>query len=392
MSEPLLAQASIIKTMTASIRLKQPTRLLSFLRPVFYQGLFLFFGFLFVCISAFAQPMGADGDMFTYRVQANDTLIKLAEQYTLDGNNWTILQEINHVEDPYRLPIGKVIKIPFSLIPVQPSTAHLVHLHGQVRLNDAPAALNATIQAGDTLSTAQNSFATLELQDGSSLSLPAETQLYFQQINQFVGVPLSDVIFVLEKGHIETNADPSGQGVGRYEIHTPVSVTGVRGTKMRVSSATDHSRTELLQGVAHIQGANLAPHLLQPQQGAALDSQGNLQLAHLLDAPELLHQQPGQGGVQLSFAPVPKAKYYLAVITADEAGHHIIGHQQSETPDFVLRPLQAGPHYAFIRAVDANDFMGLDTVIEYPGRRVLLDRSGQPVRTAFGLVVFLDDP
>src|SRR5690625_7750519 len=85
MSEPLLAQASIIKTMTASIRLKQPTRLLSFLRPVFYQGLFLFFGFLFVCISAFAQPMGADGVMFTYRVHANDTLSRLAENDTLKG-------------------------------------------------------------------------------------------------------------------------------------------------------------------------------------------------------------------------------------------------------------------------------------------------------------------
>lgn len=326
--------------------------------------------------------------MFTYRVQANDTLIDLAERYTLNKDNWKILESLNDVDDPKRLPIGKTLVIPFDLIPVQPTTAELIHTQGEVLLNQRPAAVHSTIHPGDRLKTGPNSFATVGLQDQSTLSLPENAQILFQQINEFQGVPISDVIFVLEEGSLETHADPEQQGVGRYEIHTPISVTGVRGTKMRVGADQQGSRTELLQGRAHIQGMQLAPQMLQAQQGAAMDSTGQLHVTHLLAAPSIIDSDKTKGGLQVTLEPVSQAKYYVAIIATDPDGKHIIGQRQSKDPYFDLPVFRSGTHYAFIRAVDEYGLMGMDTVIDYPGRRVVLDRSGQPVRTHYGQAVF----
>ncbi|HLR29172.1 MAG TPA: FecR domain-containing protein [Paenalcaligenes sp.] len=354
----------------------------------FTQGVFLFFCLFFIALKGFAQPTGAEQEMFTYRVQANDTLIDLAERYTLNRDNWKTLESLNDVDDPKRLPIGKTLVIPFELIPVQPTTAELIHTQGEVWLNQRPAAVHSVIHPGDRLKTGPNSFATVGLQDQSTVSLPENTQIHFQQINEFQGVPIADVIFVLEEGTLETHADPEQQGVGRYEIHTPISVTGVRGTKMRVGADQQGSRTELLQGHAHIQGMQLAPHMLQARQGAAMDSAGQLHVTHLLDAPSIIASDKTKGGAQVSLEPVKRADHYVAIIATDPNGKHIIGQQQSNEPYFDLPVFRSGTHYAFIRAVDEYGLMGMDTVIDYPGRRVLLDRSGQPVRTHHGQAVF----
>src|SRR5699024_11330072 len=84
------------------------------------QGLFLFFCLFFVILKSFAQPTGAEQDMFTYLVQANDTLIDLAERYTLNKDNWKILESLNDFDDPKRLPISKTLIILFDLFRLMP--------------------------------------------------------------------------------------------------------------------------------------------------------------------------------------------------------------------------------------------------------------------------------
>lgn len=352
-----------------------------------WRGYFLFFCLFLFALRAFAQPAGADQDMFTYRVQPNDTLSELSELYTRNTYNWPYLQSLNDIDDPKRLPIGKNLLIPFSLIPVQPTTAELIHVQGQVLLNDQPASVHSTIQTGDRLQTGHNSFATISLKDQSTLTLPENSRILFQQINEFQGTPISDVIFVLEEGTLETNADPEQRGVGRYEIHTPISVTGVRGTKMRVRANEQSTRTELVEGRAFMQGLQLAPQIIKPRHGAALDASGEFYVASLLEAPHIIDSDQTKGGLKVSLQPMDAATHYVAIVTADPEGQQIIGQQESTEPFFDLPVYRAGTHYAFIRAVDTHGFMGLDTVIDYPGHRVLLDGSGQPVRTRFGQAV-----
>lgn len=77
-----------------------------------------------------AQPVGADGDDFLYRTLQGDTLLGLADRFTTTAANWTILQEINAVTDPTRLPIAKTIRIPFSLIPIVSASVQARHVSG----------------------------------------------------------------------------------------------------------------------------------------------------------------------------------------------------------------------------------------------------------------------
>lgn len=347
---------------------------------------------LFICRLAFAHPMGADGDMFTYRIQPNDTLIDLASVYTLNEGNWKILQNINQIDDPTKLPIGKVLRIPFTLIPTKESYATLVHRQGQVFLNDEPINKGDLIKAGDTLRTNTHSFATILLEDDSSISLPENTELYFQQINQFVGIPIVDVIFELKNGSLETNVDPNDKGVGRYEIHTPVSVTGVRGTQMRINSAQQTSRTELIKGHAQVHTKSIKLHMLSSQQGAYVDDSGQLKVAHLPNAPKVISNEPSQGGRKIRIAPMNNAKAFLVQIATDPLGQRIISRNYTTENEFFLFPKQNGEHYAFIRAIDEQNFMGLDTLVQFPGRPILLTRDKQPVLSGFGQVIFVGSP
>src|SRR5699024_1289801 len=152
----------------------------------------------------------------------------------------------------------------------------LIHTQGEVLLNQRPAAVHSTIHPGDRLKTDPNSFATVGLQDQSTLSLPEDAQILFQQINDFQGVPISDVIFVLEEGSQQTHADPEQKGVRRYETPTPSRLTGLRGRKRGGRAEQPGSRTELTHGRAHTDGTQLAPQTPQAQQGAAMDSTGQL--------------------------------------------------------------------------------------------------------------------
>src|SRR5699024_889897 len=94
-----------------------------------------FFMFVFVLPAAQAEPMGAQGELFSYRVQPEDTLINLAQQFTLNADNLKTLHDINHIDDSFRLTIGKVLYIPISVIPSDASHAQFSHLQGQVSLD-----------------------------------------------------------------------------------------------------------------------------------------------------------------------------------------------------------------------------------------------------------------
>src|SRR5690606_17557711 len=77
---------------------------------------------------AVAQPSGAQGNDFLYRVVQNDTLIALAARYTSGEQNWQTLQSLNNIADPKALPIGLLLRIPFHMIPQLPGDAVVTHV------------------------------------------------------------------------------------------------------------------------------------------------------------------------------------------------------------------------------------------------------------------------
>ena len=339
-------------------------------------------------LSVHAQPSGALGDDFIYRVVRDDTLIHLAQRYTHDDSNWRRLQDLNNVAEPTRMPIGRIIRIPFSLIPEETATATIAHIRGEARVNGKRARAGEVIHEGDNLETGDsNSFLTLALPDGGEASLPGATTMQIERLRTFTGTGLIDAIIRLRSGGLETSVAPEDQGTGRYEIRTPVSITGVRGTHFRVRLDThQHVYNEVLAGTAQLgQEAANGPQVAT-NQGAVVEASGTIQpVRRLLPAPVLAEALDGS---ELSFEPLEGAVGYQVRTAADPLGIRPFSVQALAEPPAVLGIPSATTWYVLVRGIDENGLMGPDAVLEVEGGHVLtstdglavLDGSGQPVQ------------
>ncbi len=346
----------------------------------------------FTPMAAQAQPAGADGDNFLYNVVSGDTLINLAQRYTDKPSNWTTLQSLNQVADPALLPLAKQLKIPFALIPEVPAPATVVHVKGQADANGTPVTLNSQVKEGDAVVTGANGFVTLELSDQSAISVPPNSRLTVERLRAFKGTGLVDAILDVRSGGLESEVAPEKTGVGRFEVRTPVSVTGVRGTRLRVRAQESGSQTEVIHGRALLATGNKQQAVLRQGQGAATSASGQfLGVRPLLPAPELSTAAQGGPGWVASFPPVPGAQSYLVQVAQDEAGTQLVSSKRFDQPSISYGANGSGTFYVRVRAIDRDGVMGEDAIQSFPGQPGLQTAFGLPVSTAFGSVIVLKD-
>lgn len=341
---------------------------------------------------ATAQPAGARGDNFLYHVIAGDTLIDLAQQFTDNPSNWETLQTLNSVPDPYKLRIGIELKIPFALIPELPSLAHVSHIVGQASADNAPIVADARLAEGSAVRTGANGFVTLTLADGSVVSVPAASSLLIERLRVFKGTGLTDTIFTMEDGALESSVAPKETGVGRFEIRTPVSITGVRGTRLRVRASEQGAQSEVLSGKAQLSSSQAGEATLQQGQGAAITHQGQLlPVRALLPAPQLPQAEQLGHRRTITFPPVPNATAYLVRVANDPAGNNLLSSKTFALPEISFSASGPGTYYAVVRAIDADGIMGNDAVLSFSGHAVLSSSDGSPVASGDGQFVRLTD-
>ncbi|AEC21445.1 putative peptidoglycan binding protein [Pusillimonas sp. T7-7] len=339
-----------------------------------------------------AQPAGAQGDNFIYRVMKDDTLIMLSGRFTDSTGHWRTLQTLNTVDDPTRLPIGLELKIPFALIPELPAQARVVHVTGTAHSGQKRLAVGDQLAEGATVTTQASGFATLALADGSTLTVPAQSSLNLERLRVFKGTGLTDTISTLNNGSLESQVAPQGAGVGRFEIRSPVSITGVRGTQLRVHVNVQGSRSEVLEGVAGLNSQQAESTRLRQGQGAAVNRSGELQpVRPLLPAPALPAPERGGSGWQASFPPIPGARSYLVRVAGDPQGTELFSSQLFDAPNVSFRAPGAGTYYVMVRGVDADGLNGVDAIQPFLGQAVLKTSDGASVSTPFGMFVTLTD-
>lgn len=341
---------------------------------------------------AVAQPSGAKGEHFLYRVVQGDTLGEVAQRYTTDYANWSILQQMNGVEDPYRLPVAKMLHIPFSMIPTRASPARVQHVTGRASVDGRPLGADALVGEGQTIQTESNGYVALQLADDSVVTIPPSSSVQVSRLQQFVGAGLSDSILHMAQGSIESRVAPNNTGVGRFEVRTPVSVTGVRGTNLRVHAASDGSRSEVISGMAGVDASATPEVVLRPQQGLAVGSEGqSLGVQQLLGAPQLATPARGPGGWMASFEPIDGAAAYVVSVARDAYGVELVSRQTIQTPPARFAASGPGTHYVFVRAIDEFGMGGVDASASFEGAFVLLDGTGAPVLAGDGNLIVVAD-
>jgi hypothetical protein len=343
--------------------------------------------------AAHAQASGARGDDFLYKVMTGDTLIGLAQRYTTGTATWPRLQSLNNVQQATALPIGKELRIPFSMIPEVPADATVVHVTGQATANGHAIREQSRVAEGQTVATGPRGFVTLQLSDGSLLSVPSSSTLTLQRLRAFKNVGLTDSILHVKQGSVESAVAPKGSGVGRFEVRTPLSITGVRGTVLRVHASAQGAQSEVVKGVAHVRSQQEQNATLHQSQGTAIDAQGKLLgVRPLLPAPALPPLDPKQVGARaLKFPAVPGAGKYLVRVSSDAAGADLVSSQEFARPEINFSAPGPGTYYVAVRAIDSLGIGGLDARASFQGASVLISLDGSPIRTGYGGYVRLTD-
>ncbi len=340
---------------------------------------------------AFGQATGARGDYFTYRFRPGDILLTLSQRFTHNEDNWKAIREINGIADQYKIPVGFELKVPFSMIDEIPAVATISHLRGKAFVNGLPIReTGGQIQEGSVVAAGPDSNVTLTLPDKSKVLVPADSSVTAKRLRQFSGTGYIDAIFTIEKGDVQSHVDPGVQGVGRFEIRTPVSVTGVRGTIVRAGMLQNQGvYSAIVKGHADVsQPGATAITSLAANQGLVSDSQGRAQAARSLLPPPVLRPLPGQRQNQISqvqFDPVPGAVAYQVILADDTEGYDVLWSRRITETQVRLPAVRNGTVYALIRSVDDQGLAGADSVLPLQQiMNTINDGQGSPVATGSG--------
>ena len=165
---------------------------------------------------------------FVYIVKPGDTLLGIAERGLITPDAWKTVAQINRVDDPHQLPIGKRLIIPAKLLRREPLAASIAAFSGQVRLDPAgTVAVGTPINAGTRLQTGANSFVTLALADGSHVTLPSQSIVRVETLQRVVLDGRIERDFRIESGRADFGVTPRQRGEDRFLVRTPVAVAAV---------------------------------------------------------------------------------------------------------------------------------------------------------------------
>lgn len=316
--------------------------------------------------TAHAQPAGAHEDHFLYQIKPGDTLSSLSETFTSSPANWQAIKKANRIANTRKIPTGITLRIPFNLIDEVPDQAKTIYLTGDVLVNNQPIRKNHLISEADTITTGAQSNITFELSDESKVQIPPDSIVHVQRLRKFRGAGLIDAIFDIQTGKVAAHASPNKTGVGRFEIRTPVSITGVRGTVVRAEAANQTgASSELLHGkAAFIPGASrYQPVLLNANQGITATSKGEAgDIIELLPPPDIQLSQSSPFEFKVDIKPVSGAIAYLVRVSNDISGYDVLFGNTVKKPETSVTGPGKGTYYVSVRSIDNNQLAGADAV------------------------------
>jgi hypothetical protein len=331
----------------------------------------LYKALVFMVLALAGSLSFADTSEWIYKTYPGDTLISIAGRYLANPDDWPQLQKLNKIANPNRLLPGTPIAMPVGLMRQGPVSAKVVSLKGKVETIAADGAAkqidNSTeIKQGDTLRTGDNSTVLLQFVDGSQAFMLANSKMTLTQLRAYTTTGMVDTRMKLDAGRIETAVKPLIGGA-RYEVQTPATQIGVRGTNFRIAADPSFGRTEVIEGKVATEAASQKVDLpagfgsktetgKPPAPPVELLPQPNLE-----KTPTEIQRLP----VQIAWADVPKAVSYRAQISADKTFSTLASDTVFNSPEAIFADLPDGKYAVKVRAIDPVGLEGKDTVREF---------------------------
>lgn len=336
----------------------------------------------------------ADNELVAYVFEPGDTLIALARKYLRKRSDYKAVQRLNRIKDPHQISVGRTVQIPFRLLKFRPSEASLSAFRGDISIASAGQQLapvkGLDIGEGSQLTTATRSFITLQLEDGSRISMPSNSQIRISRLRQILLTDSIDYEITVDKGRIRSKVAPLDNRSDRHRVRTPVAVSAVRGTdfRTRVDALSGTAFSETVEGevelASEVGSADTPAVSLPAGTGAAATSTGELAKVELLDPPELIDPAKVQSDAELQFAFAPSgpALGHRINISSDAGFVDIVAEQQSDGNNLALPSLPDGRYFLKAVSLAREGFEGMP--VTYGFKRQLSTLGGSASSGDFG--------
>lgn len=313
--------------------------------------------------------------MYTYTTAQGDNLISVARKHLIERGDWQSLQKINAIKNPNAIPVGSRIKIPVEAMRMEPASIKVVSVQGSADANGSPIKGGEVFNEGTKLATGGDGFVTLQLADGSLLTVQSKSSVRLENARQFVNSGgVTDSIVRLDSGRVETTVAKQRNTGARYEIRTPTSNMGVRGTVFRVGaesgegSGAARASSEVLEGRVAVAGTgSVKSAAVALNQGFGTVAEANkapLPPIALLPAPSTVNlaKRVNDSEIEFKFSANDKAKKYRGQLARDQAFKNpvadVLVEIQSGAATIRFAPIAVGEYFLRVRAIDGLGLEG----------------------------------
>lgn len=302
-------------------------------------------------------------------VARGDTLWSIAAHHTGSATQWPLLQQANRLANPHLLRVGQVLRIPASAGALPTADASVVFVHGEVRVtwpgNPQPSALRvgASVPEGALIEVRDKAFVRLKLADGSAIGLTSGASARLERLRRDQHSQQSQTVIRMLSGRVESEVLPRKHPGTRFDIHTPMAVASVRGTRFGVSASPDSATSDVTEGRVAVRALadRRQTTTLVAGQGARVDGRGRLQAAALLPAADVSGlPREWDDGEFVSFvlpAQLQAQAYRLRVLQADVPGS-VLREVWVQEPAVVWQALDDGPYTLAIQSLDKLGLLG----------------------------------
>lgn len=317
----------------------------------------------------------ATGD-YVYRIVKGDTLIGLSSRLLNTPEDWPKVARHNRLPNPNYILPGNDLRVPLALLRSAMANATVTHTVGDVKVspsNAAPsavAALGSTLGEGATVVTGKDGYATLRLQDGSTVRVQSASQVQVERMRTYPDVGLLESAVKLIAGRVTSMVQrfrSEEKKETRHDVKTPVANLAVRGTEFRVTvDEQGATRGEVLEGAVSVAADGAASgKRLEAGFGAVVDARKAVSdPIALLAAPNVAQLAPLQERTIVRF-PLPAiagAQGYRAQVARDDAFNTVVAEIVSATPELRVTNIDDGSYFMRVRAFDGRGLEGRDAM------------------------------
>jgi len=355
-------------------------------------GLGIFWFGMSALFAGYAQAMNPlnsaqSQDLIAYDVKSGDTLLDLSRKYFVSSLGISQVARINQLKDADRITVGQTLFIPRQSVKHWSSSARVIGMscassftaeQGTTRL-----IAGNTLHEGALIKVPAGCHTSLLLEDSSILRLPSGAVLRLSTLRKNALEKTPEVRLELANGRVELDVMKERSPLTPFEIRTPRSVMGVRGTQFRVgfSSETQGSLVEVVEGLVKTRG-NADPDFIDLAQGmgVAIDASGKA------SAPETLLEPPRYASFSKSPYPAGElsvqlqrmlnADRFQAVIATTATLSGLRRTEQWANPEFKIDRLLNQAMFYQVAAVSKNGLLGTPAVMAFCAARVGPEQAG----------------